>query len=82
MTDDIDELRGKIVALTALVQALVDTHPDPTSVRMRFAELAEQATASLPGPTDNAVSDRAGEAARRAVQTWLRILAERTPQRG
>ena len=73
--DDIDELRGKFIALTALVRALVDTHPDPTSVRMRFAELALQATAPLPG--------RTGDAARGATGAWLEILAElRTPQRG
>jgi len=32
MSNDIDELRKKIVALGALVQTPVDTHPDPSAV--------------------------------------------------
>lgn len=39
---ELDELRGSLVALTALIHAMMEARPNPTGDRDRFVELSEQ----------------------------------------
>ena len=70
---EIEELRGSIAVLTALVTALVETHPDPAAVQARFADLSEQAMAMMLANTDE--STNAADAAFQAMNEWLADLA-------
>ena len=73
---EIEELRDSIATLTALVTALVETHPDPAAVRPRFADLSEQAMAmTLATNTDE--NTNAADAALQAMNGWLEDLAAR-----
>jgi hypothetical protein len=45
---EIEELRGSIVDLTALLYAVVEAHSDPAALRHRCVEVSEQAIAWLP----------------------------------
>jgi hypothetical protein len=74
--NDIEELGGSLVALTALIHAVVEAHPQPGVVRDRFIELSEQAIAMLLGTSSNERT-RAAEAAMTAMTEWLNDLAER-----
>ena len=64
------------MALTALIHAVVEAHPDPHTVRDRFNELSEQATAMLLA-TSSDDRTRAAEAAMGAMKEWLNELALR-----
>ena len=67
---EIEELRGSIATLTALVTVLVETHPDVEAVRTRFADRSEQAMAMMLA-TNTDESTNAADAAFQAMNEWL-----------
>ena len=71
---ELDELRGSILALTTLLHAVVETHPDPVALRQRFLDVSEQAMASLLA-TGSDDQTRVTEGALDAMKAWLGDLA-------
>jgi hypothetical protein len=74
MIKELDELRASILALTTLLHAIVETHPNPVALRQRFHELSEQAMASLLA-TSSDQQTRVAEGAFEAMNAWLADLA-------
>ena len=74
LVQEVDELRASILALTALLHAVVETHPNPVALRERFLELSEQAMASLLA-TSSDEQTQVAEGALEAMKAWLADLA-------